>query len=845
MSMINSFDIICHICQEPIVEVNQCFYFSPKRNQYICHKHCFKCASCKQILFGKVYFLSPRKKFYCHLHHDNESPNVHENFFRELGIFKQVALMKIEGHGRGKEISFTSQANNDFLKCQCTGGELLLINDGYWIECVLEECPFYCFYRTYNRTNFEIPYWKLSTNHSDGYFQIDFFEEELFELCFADDDHTNYYCVDESIGPIVLSMKHGFISGKSCYRVLLRSSSHIIESVVPLSCFCLYKYDEQPMLDLVRKGLILTSGFTKMVNPESPAKLKSLDKVMLKDELKVGLIFVKEGQRLEEEFFTNTEHSKEFDDFLGFLGDRVKLGGFKGYSGGLDTKHSLTGEYSIYKEWRNYKVMFHVATLLPMDEHDDLKLQRKRHVGNDIVCLVFLEPGAKFEPASVRSNFLHIFIAVQPHYINDKIFYRVSVASRKTVLPFGPPIPFSQLFEKNEFFHDWLFAKMINGERSSYRSLKFFTMQERTRRQLLDEIVYEQQCKETEKSPRGPFQRLWFSRASSLRSQQVSVNGSLTHSSSMGDAESSMRADAVRGNSLSQVSYNGINQFSDVFFLVGDNNDVVLPAVGAILAARSRVFYELLYCDHMTISRSNSMLYSSSTQSSVPANVRKRWSDFWKKAYTLNQYVSSNKKSSNIQNSDVPFIKEFSITEFEPYEFQALLEFIHNGSCFIHKDILIGVACAAECYGVRELMQLCVDCCSELINPYNACLLFSSVRQFVLRYNVAKLLEKKISEFIVVNADKIFDSFDMASLSEDCLLQVLSLNLKMSETKKFKLIRSWYNRVCALGLEDEILKENLISFINFIKFSDDELKQVALSGFLTKSSSNVNYVEEI
>ena len=95
---------------------------------------------------------------------------------------------------------------------------------------------------------------------------------------------------------------------------------------------------------------------------------------MLKDELKVGLIFVKKGQQFEEEFFTNTEHSEEFDVFLGFLGDKVKLKGFKGYSGGLDIKHSLTGEYSIYKEWKNFKVMFHVATLLPMDEHDDLKV---------------------------------------------------------------------------------------------------------------------------------------------------------------------------------------------------------------------------------------------------------------------------------------------------------------------------------------------------------------------------------------------------------------------------------------------------------------------------------------
>ena len=221
MSISDNLELNCHFCQEQITEVKHSFYFYSKCNQYLCHKHCLKCASCKQLLFGKNYFLSSRKKFYCHLHYDHESPNVHENFFRELGIFKQIALMKIEGHGRGKDITLLSQTQNDYLKCQCTSGELLLINEGYWIECVLEECPFYCFYRTYNRTNFEIPYWKLSTIHSEGHFQIDFFEEELFELCFADDIHANYYSVDENIGPIILSMKHGFISGKSCYRYKL------------------------------------------------------------------------------------------------------------------------------------------------------------------------------------------------------------------------------------------------------------------------------------------------------------------------------------------------------------------------------------------------------------------------------------------------------------------------------------------------------------------------------------------------------------------------------------------------------------------------------------------------
>ena len=95
---------------------------------------------------------------------------------------------------------------------------------------------------------------------------------------------------------------------------------------------------------------------------------------MLKEEFKVGVVFIEEGQSKEENFFTNTSHSSQFEDFLAFLGDRIMLKGFTGYHGGLDTSHELTGKYSIYKEWNKYKIMFHVSTLLPMEEHDDQKV---------------------------------------------------------------------------------------------------------------------------------------------------------------------------------------------------------------------------------------------------------------------------------------------------------------------------------------------------------------------------------------------------------------------------------------------------------------------------------------
>lgn len=44
------------------------------------------------------------------------------------------------------------------------------------------------------------------------------------------------------------------------------------------------------------------------------------------------------------------------------------------------------------------------------------QLLRKRHIGNDIVTIVFQEPGARpFTPRSIRSHFQHVFVVVRVH----------------------------------------------------------------------------------------------------------------------------------------------------------------------------------------------------------------------------------------------------------------------------------------------------------------------------------------------------------------------------------------------------------------------------------------------
>jgi RAP1 GTPase activating protein 1 len=80
--------------------------------------------------------------------------------------------------------------------------------------------------------------------------------------------------------------------------------------------------------------------------------------------------------------------------------------GVQGYRGGLDTKHGQTGKFSLYETFHGNEIMFHVSTFLPFVESDPQQLQRKCHIGNDIVAIVFQDGNTPFTPDMIISHFL-------------------------------------------------------------------------------------------------------------------------------------------------------------------------------------------------------------------------------------------------------------------------------------------------------------------------------------------------------------------------------------------------------------------------------------------------------
>jgi len=79
--------------------------------------------------------------------------------------------------------------------------------------------------------------------------------------------------------------------------------------------------------------------------------------------------------------------------FLEKLGKKIKLSTHQGFMGGLSSDRD--GEATIYScKNINCEVIFHVATMMPMGNKDDVHfVSKKRHIGNDFVNIVWNESG--------------------------------------------------------------------------------------------------------------------------------------------------------------------------------------------------------------------------------------------------------------------------------------------------------------------------------------------------------------------------------------------------------------------------------------------------------------------
>ena len=83
-----------------------------------------------------------------------------------------------------------------------------------------------------------------------------------------------------------------------------------------------------------------------------------------------------------------------------------------------------TGEHSIFLEFNNNQIMFHVATLLPFNPLDKQQLEKKRHIGNDLVVIIFQEGDQVYRPTTLSSRQVQVVFLIKPEMIDDERHYR-------------------------------------------------------------------------------------------------------------------------------------------------------------------------------------------------------------------------------------------------------------------------------------------------------------------------------------------------------------------------------------------------------------------------------------
>ncbi|XP_043480089.1 rap1 GTPase-activating protein 1 isoform X2 [Leptopilina heterotoma] len=320
---------------------------------------------------------------------------------------------------------------------------------------------------------------------------------KCYRRFFVGREHVNLVGRDSENGPVLVSVKAETVAGQEHWRVLLRLRAGSTHELVPAATLG-PNPSPAKMVKVINESLNV-NNLMPVVCSGAGTLIARYDEHALVSRFKFGVLHQRAGQLTEEQLFSNRQITPAFQEFLDLLGQRIDLKDHKGYRGGLDTRHGQTGDSAVYEVFRGREVLFHVASLLPYSPGDSQQLQRKRHIGNDIVAIIFQEEPTPFSPDMIASHFLHAFIVVQvidPCTPNTR--YKVSVTSRLDVPWFGPSLPSPAVFLRGVEFKEFLLTKLVNAENAAYKAEQFSKLELRTRSALLESLTEELQTKTNE-----------------------------------------------------------------------------------------------------------------------------------------------------------------------------------------------------------------------------------------------------------------------------------------------------------------------------------------------------------
>lgn len=141
----------------------------------------------------------------------------------------------------------------------------------------------------------------------------------------------------------------------------------------------------------------------------------------------------------------NSHGSPAYTRFLEGIGRLIKIKGQRDvYTGGLVPDED--GEYA-YAWWDDIgQLLYHTATLMP--NHADSVNNKKRHIGNDLVRIVWNDSGHPYRFDTIATEFQFVNIVIEPHShgtiaaysnnLHENEYFRLSIHRVEGMMEFTP-----------------------------------------------------------------------------------------------------------------------------------------------------------------------------------------------------------------------------------------------------------------------------------------------------------------------------------------------------------------------------------------------------------------------
>ena len=180
------------------------------------------------------------------------------------------------------------------------------------------------------------------------------------------------------------------------------------------------------------QSILGAKGMVKLADddPAFKREIQSFDRMSAMDSHKVGVIYVGEGQTAELEILQNSVGSPDYVDFVLGLGTLTELRNATFNTQGLDRADDMDGKHAIV--WHNdiTELVFHVTTLMPTQKDINVNMaNKKRHIGNDFVNIIFNNSGTAFAFDTFPSQFNYVYIVIVPSARTSYLQSRIMASS--------------------------------------------------------------------------------------------------------------------------------------------------------------------------------------------------------------------------------------------------------------------------------------------------------------------------------------------------------------------------------------------------------------------------------